>query len=189
MPQARTIDDAQAKTFIAFLNTRRNALRNKCAFALSYYAGMRCLEISALTLADCLTEKGAVKDTIYLKPHMTKGSKGREVFLNKTAKQHIHNLVKTMSKDMSQPLIQVMGVRKGFTSNSLAILFSNLYKDAGFVGCSSHTGRRSFCSNLASKGTSIRVIQKLSGHRSLTSVMPYLDASEHMVRNAVESLS
>ena len=50
MPQARTIDDAQAKTFIAFLNTRRNALRNKCAFALSYYAGMRCLEISANTV-------------------------------------------------------------------------------------------------------------------------------------------
>jgi integrase/recombinase XerD len=189
MPQARTIDDAQAKTFIAFLNTLRNALRNKCAFALSYYAGMRCLEISAINLADCLTDKGAVRDTIYLKPHMTKGSKGREVFLNKTVKLHIHNLVKSMSNDVSQPLIQVMGVRKAFTSNSLAILFSNLYKDAGFVGCSSHTGRRSFCSNLASNGTSIRVIQKLSGHRSLASVMPYLDANEHMVRNAVESLS
>jgi integrase/recombinase XerD len=73
MPQARTIDDAQAKTFIAFLNTRRNALRNKCAFALSYYAGMRCLEISAINLSDCLTDKGSVRDTIYLKAHMTKG--------------------------------------------------------------------------------------------------------------------
>lgn len=188
MPQARTINDAQAKTFIAFLSTRRNSLRNKCAFALSYYSGMRCAEIASLSVGSVSTN-GKVNDTIYLKPHMTKGNKGREVFLNKTAKQHIHNLIKSLPNNPTQPLIQVMGQRKAFSPNSLAILFGNLYKDAGFVGCSSHTGRRSFCSNLASNGTSIRVIQKLSGHRSLNSVMPYIDASETMLKNAVESVS
>lgn len=188
MPQARTINDAQAKTFIAFLNTRRNSLRNKCAFAMSYYSGMRVAEISACTIG-CVSTNGKVKDTIYLKPHMTKGNKGREVFLNKTAKQHIQNLLNSLPNNPTMPLIQVMGHRKAFTPNSLAILFANLYKDAGFEGCTSHTGRRSFCSNLSANGTSIRVIQRLSGHKSLNSVMPYIDASETMIKNAVESLS
>lgn len=38
----------------------------------------------------------------------------------------------------------------------------------------------------ANAHSSIRVIQKLSGHKSLQSVQPYLDANEDMVKSAVE---
>ena len=79
-----------------------------------------------------------------------------------------------------------MSKRKRFSPNTLSIALKNLYVAAGYVGCSSHTGRRSFCTNLSNSGVGIRVIQKLSGHRSLQSVQPYLDANEDMVKNAAE---
>ena len=84
------------------------------------------------------------------------------------------------------PLLQVMGKRKAFNANGIAIAMRNIYNDAGFTGCSSHTGRRSAISTLANKGVGIRIIQKFSGHRQLQSVQHYLDANEEMVKNAVE---
>ena len=99
---------------------------------------------------------------------------------------NINDLLKSQPFKPDHPLIQTMGVRKHFSANALSIVFRNLFRDAGYVGCSSHTGRRSFCTNLANSGVGIRVIQKLSGHRSLQSVQPYLDANEDMVKSAVE---
>ena len=186
MPQARTLSSNQAKAFIAFIKQGKNSQRNLALFALSYYAGMRVGEIASLKVSDVLMSNGSVKDVIYLNSEMTKGNKGREVFLNKTAKRYVGELIKSGSMKFDYPLIQTMGVRKHFTANSLSIVFKNLYAAAGFEGCSSHTGRRSFCSNLANSGVGIRVIQKLSGHRSLQSVQPYLDANEDMVKSAVE---
>ena len=186
MSQARTINGNQARSFIAFVKAGKNAERNAAAFALSYYAGMRVGEIASLTIADVQLADGRVKDVIYLSADMTKGNNGREVFLNKTAKRYVADLLKAGSYKPAYPLIQTMGSRKHFTANSLSIVFRNLYKAAGLDGCSSHTGRRSFCSNLANSGVGIRVIQKLSGHRSIQSVQPYLDANEEMVKNAVE---
>ena len=189
MPQARTLAEKQAKTFLSYVANGKNAERNAAAFALSYYAGMRVGEIASLKVSDVVADNGSIKDVIYLDATMTKGKHGREVFLNKAAKQHIKTLLKTKPFAPDHPLIQIMGRRASFTPNSLAIVFRNMYKEAGYDGCSSHTGRRSFCSNLANKGVGIRVIQKLSGHRSLQSVQPYLDANEEMVKNAVELLN
>ena len=86
------------------------------------------------------------------------------------------------------PLLQVMGKRKAFSANSLAIAMRNIYLDAGFTNCSSHTGRRSAISQLANKGVGIRIIQKFSGHRQLQSVQHYLDANEELVKRAVEQI-
>ena len=186
MPQARTITPKQAVAFVAFLQTTKNASRNVCAFALTYYAGMRIAEVAALSVADVLTDTGSVKDVVYLTAAMTKGKNGREVFLNKTAKQHIAAHIRSVHLKPADALICTMGKRKRFSPNSLSIALKNLYVAAGYVGCSSHTGRRSFCTNLSNSGVGIRVIQKLSGHRSLQSVQPYLDANEDMVKNAAE---
>ena len=79
-------------------------------------------------------------------------------------------------------------LRERFMEGGIAIAMRNFYGDAGFTGCSSHTGRRSAISQLANKGVGIRIIQKFSGHRQLQSVQHYLDANEEMVKNAVELL-
>jgi len=189
MAQARTINEKQAKTMFAFLSTQRNAIRNQAMFALSYYCGLRAKEIASLKVGDVLKADGSIKDVADLSAEQTKGSNGREFYINKHAKQHIAALIKSMPVvEPHFPLLQVMGKRKAFSANGIAIAMRNIYNDAGFTGCSSHTGRRSAISQLANKGIGIRIIQKFSGHRQLQSVQHYLDANEEMVKNAAELL-
>ena len=49
----------------------------------------------------------------------------------------------------------------------------------GFVGCSSHSGRRSFITQAARKasfvGGSLRDVQVLAGHASLTTISRYIE--------------
>jgi integrase/recombinase XerD len=187
MAQARTIDANQAKAMFAFISNNKNAKRNAAMFALSYYCGLRVKEISCLTIGDLLTKDGSIKTAVYLDASKTKGKKGREFFINSGAKKHLAALIKSLTyKQPHYPLIQVMGKPKAFTPNSLCIAFRNLYESAGFYGCTSHSGRRSLASSLCEKGVSIRIIQKVGGWSSLQSVMPYLDANEEMIKNALE---
>ena len=189
MPQARTINERQAKAMFAYLSTRPNAKRNQAMFALSYYCGLRAKEIASLKIVDVCKADGSIKDVADLSAAQTKGNKGREFYINKHAKQHIAAHIKSMLvAEPSHPLVQVMGKRKAFSANGIAIAMRNFYIEAGFTGCSSHTGRRSAISQLANKGVGIRIIQKFSGHRQLQSVQHYLDANEEMVKNAVELL-
>jgi integrase/recombinase XerD len=187
MPQARTINEKQARTLFAFISEGRNAFRNKAMFALSYYCGLRAKEIASLKIGDVVKADGSIKDISYLSAAQTKGKQGREFFLNDQAKIHIAAYLKSRHTTApNHPLICVMGKRKAFSANGLAIAMRNIYINAGFTGCSSHTGRRSSISQLANKGVGIRIIQKFSGHKQLQSVQHYLDANEEMIKNAIQ---
>ena len=125
--QARTINEKQAKTVFAFLNTQRNAIRNQAMFALSYYCGLRAKEIASLKVGDVLKADGSIKDVADLSAEQTKGSNGRELYINKNAKQHIAALIKSMPVvETHYPLLQVMGKRKAFASQSLCVIFTTL---------------------------------------------------------------
>jgi integrase/recombinase XerD len=76
--------------------------------------------------------------------------------------------------------------RDHFTANTLQAVITKLYVDAGFRGCSSHTGRRSFITKLASAGVSARVLQELAGHRNLATTQRYIDVTDAMKKLAVE---
>jgi site-specific recombinase XerD len=62
--------------------------------------------------------------------------------------------------------------------DSLQSHITRLYKNAGIRGGSSHSGRRSFASNLLAKGSDIETVQQLLGHAELDHVMPYLAVSQ-----------
>nr|WP_277986373.1 tyrosine-type recombinase/integrase [Noviherbaspirillum cavernae] len=59
---------------------------------------------------------------------------------------------------------------------------TKLYKDAGIRGGPSHSGRRSFASNLLMRGVDIETVQQLLGHAELDHIMPYLKVSQEKLR-------
>ena len=75
---------------------------------------------------------------------------------------------------------------RGFSPNTLTQFFHYLYLRSGIDGASSHSGRRTFATSLSSKGASIRVLMKLMGHRNISTTIGYVDASDDMLRRAVE---
>ena len=74
----------------------------------------------------------------------------------------------------------------GFSPNTLTQYWHYLFSACGIDNASSHSMRRSFATQISSKGVGIRVLQKLMGHRSAQTTMVYIDASDDMMRKAVE---
>jgi integrase/recombinase XerD len=64
--------------------------------------------------------------------------------------------------------------------------FALLYQSAGLEGAISLSGRRTFLTNLANKGTAIHILKTLAGHRSISSTAAYLYSSPSQLKAAVE---
>jgi len=74
----------------------------------------------------------------------------------------------------------------GLTTQAIINLFAKLYRDAGIKGASSHSGRRTFITNLAESGVNPRIIQALARHSSLSTTMLYIDINDAKLHKAVE---
>ncbi|WP_431193613.1 tyrosine-type recombinase/integrase [Trichocoleus desertorum] len=59
----------------------------------------------------------------------------------------------------------------------------------GRVGVSTHSFRRTALTRMSSAGVPLRVIQEISGHRSLQALQRYLDVSEGQLEGAIATLS
>ena len=64
-----------------------------------------------------------------------------------------------------------------------------IYRRAGIEGATSHSGRRSFITTLASKGIGVRVLASLAGRRSVATTQAYIDVNDEMKRAAVEPIN
>jgi len=84
------------------------------------------------------------------------------------------------------PLIRSQKSNRAFSANSLVQVFARIYSAAVVANASSHSGRRTFITRLASKGVSARVLQQLAGHASLNTTQRYIDTQPEMLRSAVE---
>ena len=88
-------------------------------------------------------------------------------------------------RNEDQPLI--LSQKGGsFSATTMVMLFRRIYDLAGLRDARSHSGRRSFITNLANKGVSVRVVQMLAGHSSMQTTQRYIDVNEGMLVQAVE---
>ncbi len=195
MTQAATITDQQLKRLVAYIATQRHAVRNRALVLMTYYSGMRVGEIAALSVSDVLSNDGKIKDEIRLTAKQTKGNKGRVVVIPAKLKAEILNylksrFIKTDLADLlpAQTRLHLFYTQKrtGFSANTLTQYFHKLYKDAGIDGASSHSGRRTFITNLANKGINVRILMQLAGHKNISTTQRYIDCNDGMLRAAVE---
>jgi integrase/recombinase XerD len=189
MAQASVLSDAEIRRVFRILETTRHAERNRLAFVLSIYSGLRVGEIGALTIGDVSTQNGEVRREISLGVHQTKGSKGRTVILSERVRKEIASFFKNKQPYRAQgsPLIASQRNRRAFTNVTLSMLFKEIYETAG-IRTSSHSGRRTFATRLNEKGVGMKTIQKLMGHRHIGTTALYCDVSDATMRNAVELL-
>ena len=184
--QARTLNDRELQKLLEFVSKKNNARRNRTILLLTHLSGMRIGEVAAVRYCDVVAADGTVRNEINLSAAQTKGDRGRTVLLNERMRSELAAYVAGRSiKDTKLPLFPTQR-SAGFSANSLTQVINSLYKQAGFDGCSSHSGRRGFLTNLAEKGVSPRVMMALSGHRSIQVLMSYIDLRPGVLRNAVE---
>ena len=185
MKQAQVLNDKDIKRVLTAIAKRSYSSRDRGMFMLSLLAGMRVGEIAALRVNDVYEADGSVKDSIRLSSAQTKGSEARTVLLNAQAQEELRVYARTMNRTGEQPLF-VSKWGKAMSPNSLVQVFGRFYKQAGLSNASSHSGRRSFITNLANKGVSVRVLAALASHKSISTTQRYIEVGEHQLRAAVE---
>ena len=186
MKQARTLTDKQLKMVLAHCATRRHAARDRCIIMFSFLAGLRAKELAALTVANVKDDKGEMRDEFLLAANQTKGRKARRVYISSRLKKELEAYLKSVQlRPLCAALFQS---QKGaaFSANTMCQLFLNIYSACGIDGASSHSGRRTFITNLAGKGVSVRVLAELAGHSSIAVTQRYIDVNEAQMKAAVE---
>lgn len=187
MAQAKTLTQNEIDQVLRFIATNsRYSTRNRTMVLMSFYSGMRVGEIASLRVCDIQNEDGTLKNEIRLSAAQTKGNVGRVVFVNEKLRTELAAYLKSFKpKSMTQPLFYTEK-SSGFTANTLTQWFFWLYRKAGISSASSHSGRRTFITNLANKGVGVRVLASLAGHKSINTTMVYIDTNENIKRQAVE---
>jgi len=186
--QAKTLNQQELRKVLDYISTLKHSARNRALLMTTFLSGMRVGEVSSLRFKDVVDSDGNIQNEIRLTPEMTKGEFARVVFVNERLRKELQQYIrlynpqdKTMKFFYSQKRHS-----DGFNANTLTQHFHFLYKRAGVDGASSHSGRRSFITNLASKGVSVRVLMSLAGHRSISTTQAYIDINDDMLRSAVE---
>ena len=186
MAQAKTLTANELRKVLSSLPVNRYRLRNRLMLLMTHWAGMRVGEVAALLVNDVRAADGTVKLEIQLDAHQTKGKHARTVFVNDKLRKELAAYLKTIPVcDPNRPLFMTQK-RSGFTANVLCQTLNGLYRHVGMNGATSHSGRRSFVTTLASKGIGVRVLASLAGHRSITTTQAYIDVNDAMKRAAVE---
>jgi integrase/recombinase XerD len=192
--QAKTLTKAQVESVTSFLLTRRYGLRDQTVFLLSVRAGLRAKEIANLKWTMLLGSDGEVGEAIHLTDKATKGKSGRIVPLNKQLRGNLVKLLEVARTERHfafETSYVVTTERSSMTSAQVIVnMFKGWYSDLGLLGCSSHSGRRTFITNAAKKistvGGSLRDVQMLAGHSSLAVTQRYIEGDNEARRKIVE---
>ena len=196
MKQARTLNDKELNLLLLYINTRKHAARDRAIVLMTYWGGMRIGEVAATKLKDVLANDGTIKHEINLTAEQTKGKFSRTVVLADKLRKEIQAYLQTRfstkelialtySEHINKPLFATQK-SAGFTANTLCYTMTMLYKAAGLDGASSHSGRRSFLTNLSAKAVPLKVLMELAGHRQAQTTMRYINVTSDMKRAAVE---
>ena len=178
--QAKTLSKGQVEAMLAYLSTTRHPERNRLIFLLSVKAGLRAKEIARLNWLMTNDSQGEIGWNIYLLDSASKGKSGRIIPLNEDLR---NALIEYRNQVMSFAGPLVISTERGLSTSPQAIvnMFQRWYRHLGFVGCSSHSGRRTFITNAARKistvGGSLKDIQELAGHANLRTTQRYIDAN------------
>lgn len=187
--QARLLAEPTIKHALRAVRTRPDALRDRVMVLLSLRAGLRAGEIAGLDWSMVLDPGGRVGHVLAVPDRIAKKGGGRRVPLHPELRRALIDLWR--QADRMGPIVPS---RRGghLRANSVVNWFVSLYAEIGAAGCSSHSGRRTFITHAARNahraGASLRDVQLLAGHRSITVTQGYIDGDSDAQRRLVRSL-
>jgi len=188
MTQAKTLNAQELRRVLDYVATCKHDARNRAMVCVSFYAGLRAMEIAALRVRDVVAQDGTVRDQFYLTAEQAKGNHGRTVYVSeKLRKELARYLTVYKPTDPNNKLFYTQKrMREGFDAASMVNYFYHLYRNAGIYGASSHSGRRTLLTNLSDNSVSLRTIMAIAGHKNLATTQRYLALNVNQVRAAIE---
>lgn len=186
--QAKILTEDQITKCLKLIKKHRNPERDKVMFLLSIRAGLRAKEIAMITW-DMVQDAEGNLTAINLRNEATKGKSGRVIPMHSTLKDALI-VWKKMQLHPKGPILKSERTGEGMQPNRIVCWFKELYKAAGFEGCSSHSGRRTFITKAARLlpqiGASLRDVQILAGHNSISTTQRYIDGDPEKQQKLID---
>jgi integrase/recombinase XerD len=153
-------------------------------FRLSAYAGLRVVEIAGISIADLVEKDGTISKEVTVRTAVGKGRKARKIPMHQKIEEAVVLFRKAHPSLPHVAFSQPWYTPKRQSVHSLTCYFSDMYDKAGLPNHSSHSGRRTFITNLAKnvgKQYTLRDVQFLAGHAQLSTTEQYIELSTNIV--------
>ena len=192
--QAKTVSQGEFRRLLAQAGRSNPAERNRVMVLLGVRAGLRAQEIASLTWSMVVDANGKIGTSIEVRHSIAKWGSGRRVPMHPQLRNALVALrARTPLIDRAPNCAVVRSAKGGaMRANSVVNWFSELFRQAGLQGCSSHSLRRTFVTNAARTahraGASLRDVQMLAGHRSIETTQCYIDGDTDAQRRLVRGL-
>lgn len=160
--------------------------RDRTLFGVCLFSAARIREACTLLTEDIYTPKGQVRSHLIIRKSNTKGKLAtRSIPVIEDLRQLLTNYYPLAGSPYLFP-----GRSNGHISeDSAARILRGACKQAGIIGVSTHSFRRTALTQMSNAGIPLRVIQEISGHRNLEQLQKYLEVSDQQVLGAAASLA
>jgi integrase len=144
MAQVTVLTDPEIRRVFRIVETTRHADRNRLAFVMSIYAGLRVGEIAALTIGDVANRDGEIRREIKFNAHQTKGSKGRTVVLSIRVRKEIEAYLQSRTSAAADVQAALKRTADFYAAwgDVTKVKFDAWWKEKGHLFEEKHTVRR-----------------------------------------------
>jgi integrase len=191
--RAKILTDQQLDHVLTHVAAKsKDPLRDYVIILLSFKAGLRACEIAGLRPTDILDAGSQLADVLVVPDSIAKNGKGRTIPMHPALKRALAAYLASRTWTLRGNLIRGLpsiADRQGapfVTPNAIQLYLSRIYAACGLNGVTSHSGRRTFLTRAAQKagsvGCSLKDVQRLAGHSSITTTEIYVEPSEQQAK-------
>jgi integrase/recombinase XerD len=162
-------------------------LRDRTLFALCLYTACRINECVTLRTRDVYDSLGRVRRDIIIRKGNTKGKLATRTI---PVLEDLRVRLKQYHPPQPQGFLFPGRHGKGHLNpDSASWILREACRRVGIEGVSTHSFRRTALTQMSNAGIPLRIIQEISGHRTLDELYKYLEVSPDQVRGAIAALS
>ena len=186
-PLPKVLSENEVKLLLSYFETKSNP-KFQAMLHILYGAGLRVSELVSLTKDSVIFDEESKRYVLLVRG---KGNKERIVPLNHFAIEAIREHLKSQSEKFkfNQYLFPSHSREGHITRQGFAKLLKELALEVGIPSnkISPHVIRHAFATHLLSRGADLLSIQKLLGHKDISTTQIYTHISNDKIKRLVES--
>jgi len=161
--------------------------RERALFGVCLYTACRINEACTLLSSDVFNAQGLVRAHLVIRRTATKGQLDTRTI---PVLEELRILLVAYQPEVGKTYLFPGQWHRGHLHpDSAARILRSACQGVGIEGVSTHSFRRTALTQMSNAGIPLRVIQKISGHRSLSQLQAYLEVQPEQVTGAVASLA
>ncbi len=180
LPEVLTTDEIDS--LIASIDdSTSKGIRDRAIIEMLYSCGLRVSELTSLRISDLFFEDGYIKV-------IGKGDKQRLVPISPLARQRVESYLEVRQcNSHNEEVLFLSNRQRSLTRVMIFTIIKRATQSAGITkSVSPHSLRHSFATHLIEGGASIRQVQEMLGHESITTTEIYTHLDAKRLRETVE---